>query len=285
MGPAGSQSRARRGRGLPGGFRPGPPKPAVPRFAPVGSWRGLSPRAPPPSVFPGGLPLGARRPPPPSPPPGSAAASFRARLPWTAARWAAGTPPPPARARAKVSAAGGWGRGDGDSGAVGSSAGRAASAGEARREAARRKDAGTSGRAGEQPPLPVPHFRDRCRLSGFGKTESRACPPCAGGGRAGTRRACRAILRRERGESWRRGSPAARRPGTLLGERVPTRGRRPHPLVPQSLPQASPPAPRNPEAAPGKVQQNNSGLFWGEGGASALGRTANRALKIHPSLS
>lgn len=250
---------------MPGGFRPGPPKPAAPRFAPVGSWRGLSPRAPPPSVFPAGLPLGARRPPPPSPPPGSAAASFRARLPWTAARWAAGTPPPPARARAKVSAAGGWGRGDGDSGAVGSSAGRAASAGEARREAARRKDAGTSGRAGEQPPLPVPIFGTGADCPILERPKAGHVSPVRGAVAPG------------------RGEPAERSCGGSAAS--PTRGRRPHPLVPQSLPQASPPAPRNPEAAPGKVQQNNSGLFWGEGGASALGRTANRALKIHPSLS
>lgn len=233
---------------MPGGFRPGQPKPAAPRFAPVGSWRGLSPRAPPPSVFPAGLPPGARRPPPPSPPPGSAAASFRARLPWTAARWAAGTPPPPARARAKVSAAGGWGRGDGDSGAVGSSAGRAASAGEARREAARRKDAGTSGRAGEQPPLPVPIFGTGADCPVLERPKAGHVPPVRGavapgrgepaerscGGSAGSPGGGAPLQRVDPEPSWERGFllvAGVRTPSSRSRSRRP----RPQPLGTQRL--------------------------------------------------
>lgn len=93
------------------------------------------------------------------------------------------------------------------------------------------------------------------------------------------RRTCRAILRRERGEPWWRGSPAAGSPGTLLGERFPSRGQRLLPAFSHSLPQASGPSPSQPRVCTWKSAAERFRTFFrGREGASGL-RTANRALK------
>lgn len=161
-----------------------------------------------------GLALQARHPPPPSPPPGSAAASSREQLPWPEARWAAGTPLPPARARAKVREAGGWlGPRDSDGGAVGSPAGRAVPAGEAGREAAGRKGAGTRGRESIQPPRFVPLFGTGADRLVLQRPKGWHFPPC-GGDHGPDGNARRAILLREGRREGVRGALAAGLPGS-----------------------------------------------------------------------
>lgn len=66
---------------VPGGFRPGPPRPAAPWPAPVSGGRGRLPRVLWPRVPSAGLLRWAHRPPPPSPPPGRAAASLQRLFP------------------------------------------------------------------------------------------------------------------------------------------------------------------------------------------------------------
>lgn len=152
--------------GVGGLGRPGVSAPARPGPRPAVAGRAAPARP----LWP---PVGARRPPPPSPPPGRAAAGSERGSPACGAM------------------------GCGNSTAASAGAGR----GERRGMEGGRRD---PGRAGVQL-LPRPHFRDRSTPPAFGKTESATLPP-RGGGRAGTGRACGAILRRGRGEGWRRGS-------------------------------------------------------------------------------
>lgn len=199
--------RAPRGVGVPGGFRPGRPRPG-PRPSAVG---GGGPRAPP------------RGPPARGAPPSAWVSALRtcgrrlgAPLPPAAARWAAGTPPPPARARAEVSAAGGRGRGDGDAGAAGRSAERA-------RPARRRRERGARGpgEGGRAAPLPLPAFCGQKQFAGFWNDRKRGISPARGrshldaeslrGDRAG-----------DRGEDWPRGSPAAGSLACSWGRVVPS---------------------------------------------------------------
>lgn len=196
-----------------------------PRRAPALAprWReGRPPRAP------SGLPSGRAalrlrlRPQDVRPPAPSAA-------PLLAARWAAGTPPPPAREPAEVSAGG------------------------------RREGAGTrGGRACSS--FPVPIFgtgahrqlleRPRARhfpgvgagAPGRGEPAGRSCG--GGAGRAGGGAPCGGCA-----GLHPRGQASLRRPPPL-----PSSHTRP-------LPGPSP-QPSGPDAAPGKVLQSNSGLFW-----------------------
>lgn len=197
-------------------------RPAAPRPSPPGGGKG-GPRAPSAGLPSGRAALRLRLRPQDVRPPAPSAA------PLPAARWAAGTPPPPAREPAEVSAAG------------------------------RREGAGTrGGRACS--PFPVPIFGTGAHRQLLERPRARHFP-CVGAGAPGrgepAGRSCGGGARRAGG-----GAPCGGCAG--LHPRGQASLRRPPPL-PSShtrpLPGPSP-QPSGPDAAPGKVLQSNSRLFW-----------------------
>lgn len=224
--------------------------------------KGRPPRAPP----------GPARPPPPC---GSGRAALRLRL----------RPQDPRPPAASAASPAGGAMGCGNSTATNPGAGRgerAASRGAGtatrgrgggrpprlERSGGRRREGGVQGAAegGHAAPLCPSPFRDRSRPPALGTTEIWAFPP-RGGGHAWARRACRAVLRTERGEDRRRGAPAPGGLGILLG-RGPQRW--PAPSAPTPAPRPCPQPLGSQTLNLGKCSRAIQDFLRGAGGASGV---------------
>lgn len=262
-GGSGGDPRPRRGRGVPGGFCPGPRPLALPpapaRPGPHRSAAGGGGPARPPAR------RAPRRPQARGAPPSAcvSAPRTRGRLLRSAASPASGA------MGCGNSTAASAGAGRGERGRGPGARGRRGALRGAGGEAAARRGGDPGGGRARSPPVPRPHFRDGGQPARSRRDPKQGISPRV----RGRARRDQASLRGGpaagalgRGGVWgdAPGLPCSGEPGPLLGERTPARGR--------AAPRASPPVPRTPGAAAGTcggaIQD-----FGGGGGGVVKSRT------------